>query len=176
MKLKKELTTNRDRRQQELDPQFPSDHTMNTAVNAVFSGILRRGYFQAVGWLESFTPFFSALVTAGMSEKDAWDSKILNYVKSVNEKIQQVHTLTKEPTPSAVIMGMFRATRMLNRYAELGFVSHPDVAMCLVVASLEREGKATEWITSELDSLGGVLGKAESTMKKLKGKNPEFFR
>ena len=73
-----------------------------------------------------------------MSEKDAWDSKILNYVKYVNEKIQQVRTLTKEPTPGSIIMGMFRANRMLDRYAELDFVSHLDVAMCLLVASLER--------------------------------------
>ena len=79
-----------------------------------------------------------------MSEKDAWDSKILNYVKYVNEKIQQVRTLTKEPTWGAKIMGMFCATRMLDRYAELDFVSYPDVALCLVVASLEREGKATK--------------------------------
>ena len=80
-------------------------------------------------------------------------------------------------------MGMLRATRILDRYAELDFGSHPDVTMCLMVASLEREGKATEWITSKLDSLRGVLGKAESTIasldvdiKKLKKKNPEFFR
>ena len=129
---------NQDWRQQELDIQFLSDQTMNTAVNTVFSDILCIGCFQALGWLESFTPFFSTLVAVDMSEKDVWVSKILNYVKSVNEKIQQVRTLTKEPTPGSIIMGMFRANRMLDRYAELDFVSHLDVAMCLLVASLER--------------------------------------
>ena len=56
---------------------------------------------------------------------------------------------------------------MLDHYAELDFVSQPDVAMCLVVVFLEREGKATKCTTSELNFPRGVLGKVESTVASL---------
>ena len=72
---------------------------------------------------------------------------------------------------------------MLDRYAELDFVSHPDVAMALVLAALNREGKSagealskaktTEKGLVEVDKRVSAL---ESDNSKLKSKNPQLFR
>ena len=182
-RLKKEVATNRDRRQRELNYEFPPDQTQTVMVHAVFSDILRRGYYQLCSWLDSFLPFNATLVKAGIPESVAWNEKILTYIKSVDEKVQQVRTVTKSPSPGAMVMGMFKATKMLDRYAELDFVSHPDVAMCLVVSSLEREGISAAVFQSQVDSVKKSISDAERSakrveddMKKLKTKNPELFR
>ena len=72
---------------------------------------------------------------------------------------------------------------MLDCYAKLDFVSHPDVARCFVVSSFEREGKLATVFQSQVDSVKKSISDAERSakrveddMKKLKTKNPELFR
>ena len=44
----------------------------------------------------------------------------------------------------AIIYGMLQATQLFEGYAVLGWISHPDVSLALVVASLQKDKKSAD--------------------------------
>ena len=180
---KKTLQTNLTRRQRELDLTFPPDQVGTVQTHAVFSEILQKGNHQAVTFLESLLPFHDTLVEAGIESKVGWNDQILTYVKAVGDRVHTVRTVLHEGTPASIMMGMFRATKMLERYAELDFVSHPDVAMALVLAALSREGKSAGAALTKAKAAEKLVGDCEKRVDalekdntKLKNKNPQLFK
>lgn len=47
--------------------------------HAVLSAILRRGYYQATGFLNSIMPFYKLLAMAGLPPAEDWGNKMLTY-------------------------------------------------------------------------------------------------
>ena len=182
-RYKKTLQSNMMQRQREINLVFPVDQPNTVQANSVFSEVLQKGHYQAVAFLESLLPFHDTLVEAGLDGKEGWNDQILTYVKAVGDRVHTARTLMKEGTPASIVMGMFKATRMLDRYAELDFVSHPDVAMALVLAALSREGKtATEAMrkAGNAERMAAAFDKRVSALEndntKLKTKNPQLFK
>ena len=134
------LSNNRNRHQAALDLRFPSDQPKHAKAHAVFSAILRLGYFQAVGFLESLLPFNKMMEQSGMSPGESW-KKCLTYARAVFTRIHEVRTVSTEHTAGSMLYGMMRVTRMLESYGELGWIRHPDVSSALVVAALQKDGK-----------------------------------
>jgi len=182
-RFKKLLQTNMMQRQRELDLVFPVDHPRTAQTHSVFSEILQKGNYQAVAFLESLLPFHDTLVEAGIESKTGWNDQILTYVKAVGDRVQTTRSILREGTPASMLMGMFRATKMLDRYVELDFVSHPDVAMALVLAALSREGKSAGEALSKAKAAEKTVGEydkrlaaLENDNSKLKSKNPQLFK
>ena len=182
-RYKKSLQTNMLRRQREIDLTFPQDQVNTVQSHAVFSEILQKGHHQAVTFLESLLPFHDTLLEAGIDSKSGWNDQILTYVKAVGDRVHTARTLLREGTPASMLMGMFRATKMLDRYAELDFVSHPDVAMALVLAALSREGKSAGEALAKARAAEKLVGEQERRLdalekdnSKLKNKNPQLFK
>jgi hypothetical protein len=61
-----------------------------------------------------------------------------------------------------MIYGMLRATQLLESFAELGWIRHPDVSSALVVASLQKEAKGLD------DALKGIANKTDQINKNKK--------
>ena len=135
------LSTNRERHQQSIDGRFPRDQPKHAKTNAVFSAMCRLGYFQAVGFLESLLPFHKMMHQAGLSDEEAW-TKCLTYARAVFARVYEVRTTSSQHTVGSMLYGMMRATQLLQGYGELGWIRHPDVSSALVVAALQKEGKA----------------------------------
>jgi len=133
------LRNNRDRTQQSINARFPSHEPKSARPNAVLSEILRMGYFQAVGFLQSLLPFSKMMTKAGLSPEVAW-TKCLTYALAVFERIHEVRTTALLHTPGSMLYGMMRATRLLQTYTEIGWIRHPDVSSALVMAALQRQG------------------------------------
>ena len=126
-----------------IDHHFPSDQTKTSQAHAVFSAILRLGYFQAVGFLESLLPFDKMMTDAGLNGEQSW-KKCLTYSCAVFARIYEVRTISADYTLGTMIHGMLAATQMLQAYGDLGWIRHPDVSSALVVASLQREGRSVQ--------------------------------
>ena len=135
------LSNNRERHQRSIDSRFPRDQPRHVRANAVFSAMARLGYFQAVGFLESLLPFHKMMNQAGLGEDEAW-TKCLTYARAVFARIFEVRTVASVHTVGSMLYGMMRATQLLQGYGELGWIRHPDVSSALVVAALQKEGKA----------------------------------
>ena len=69
--LKKRLADNLVRFQQAIDQEFPPDQVMHARSHAVLSAILRKGYYQANGFLNSIMPFYKLLAMAGLPPAEA---------------------------------------------------------------------------------------------------------
>ena len=110
-------------------------------TNAVFSAILRLGYFQAVGFLESLLPFCKMMTQAGLSEAEAW-LKCLTYARAVFTRVHKVRTMASVYSVGSMLFGMMRSTVLLQAYGDLGWIRYPDVLLALVVAALQKEDKA----------------------------------
>ena len=110
-------------------------------TNAVFSAILRLGYFQAVGFLEYLLLFCKITTQAGLSEAEAW-LKCLTYARAVFTRVHKVHTMASVHSVGSMLFGMMRSTVLLQAYGKLGWIRHPDVSLALVIAALQKEGKA----------------------------------
>jgi hypothetical protein len=134
------LANNRDQHQTAIDMRFPSDQPKTAKAHAVCSTILRMGYFQAVGFLESILPFSKMMTDASLTNEVAW-AKCLTYCRDVFKRIQEVRTVSSDYTLGSMIHGMMVATKMLGSYGELGWIRHPDVSSALVMAWLQRDGK-----------------------------------
>ena len=81
------------------------------------------------------------MTQAGLSEAEAW-LKCLTYARAVFTHVHEVHTVSSVHSVGSMLFGMMRSTVLLQAYGELGWIRHPDVSSALVVAALQKEGKA----------------------------------
>ena len=174
----KKLASNRTQFQTAIDIRFPPDKAAHLKTNAVCSHILRLGYFQAVGFLQSILPFDRMMTGAGLSSSESWN-KCLTYVKAVFTRIFKVHTVSEYKSLGSMIYGMMRATYLLESYTEMGWIRHSDVSSALVVTSLQREGWGTSASTSTaqkhaIDKNKEEIGKLYRELTGLKNKNPSW--
>ena len=72
---------------------------------------------------------------AGLGDEEL-RHKVLTYSKAVLARMYEVRTVSSVKTLGAMIHGMLRSTELLEAYAELGWIRHPDVSLALLVASL----------------------------------------
>jgi len=163
------LKINRDRVQESIDARFPRNKSNHTKVNAVLSDILRLGYFQAVGFLESLLPFNKMMRQAGLSEEEAW-GKCLTYAGAVFTRIYEVRTVASVRTIGSMLYGMMRATRLLQSYSELGWIRHPDVSSALVVAALQKDGRSRSEDLAKLKLKDPQVGTNKNDIAALKSR------
>jgi hypothetical protein len=150
------LIENLSQHQASIDEDFPPDQAMHARTNAIFSAILRKGNHQALGLLESVSPLYRLLTGAGLTAELSW-SKVLTYLKTVFDQVQKVRSITREPTPHAMIFGMMKATEMLEDYGHLEWIRHPDVSSALVISALQRDGKTVDSAVKEIrDQLASI--------------------
>ena len=176
----RKLETKRDQCQHSIDIKFPPDQTRHSKTHAVCSHILRKGYFQAIGFLESIHPFYLMMKTAGLTGPEAW-GKCLTYSKALFLHIHEVHTVGDEKTAGTMIYGMLLATQLLEAYSEVGWIRHPDVSSALVVASLKREGNVVKAAIAQLGMDKELIHKNKKAIdtllaehRNLKAKNPNW--
>ena len=162
------LSTNRERRQTAINSRFPPDQPKHTKSHAICSEILRKGYFQAVGLVESMLPFYKMMTGAGLGSKEAWDNKECTYLKAVFRRVYEVRTVSTKQSIGAMIYGMLRATNLLDDYTALDWIRHPDVSSALVVASLQREGKQLTTVVSEFRQDKATIKKNKDGVESLK--------
>jgi hypothetical protein len=160
------LKANRDQHQNTLDTRFPPDQTNHAPTHAVLSHLLREGYFQAVGFLDSLLPFNKMMTGASLGTAAAWN-KCLTYAKAVFKRVNDVRTTSTDHTSGAMLYGMLRATQLLSGYGDLGWIRHPDVSSALVVASLQKEGTA-------IAAVAKSAKEANDRIKTLERKNPSW--
>ena len=55
-----------------------------------------------------------------------------------------MRTVSADKTLEAIIYRMLQATQLLEGFAELGWIHHPDVSSALVVAPLQKDGKSID--------------------------------
>ena len=163
------LKINRDRVQESIDARFPRNKSNHTKINAVLSDILRLGYFQAVGFLESLLPFNKMMRQAGLSEEEAW-GKCLTYAGAVFTRIYEVRTVASVRTIGSMLYGMMRATKLLQSYGELGWIRHPDVSSALVVAALQKDGRSRSEDLAKLKLKDPQVGTNKNDITALKDK------
>ena len=72
---------------------------------------MRKGYFQAIGFLESVHLFYLMTKTVEMMGSEAW-AKCLAYSKALFLRIHKVCTVGDEKTPGTMIYGMLLATQL----------------------------------------------------------------
>ena len=135
------LVANRSQFQVAIDNRYPPGVSRHVKTHAVCSYILRHGYFQAVGFLESLMPFQKMMTGAGLTSIESW-KKCLTYSKAIFNRIHDVRTLSSDRTSGSMLYGMLFATELLGLFATLGWIRHPDISSALVVASLQKEGGA----------------------------------
>ena len=176
------LEVNRGRHQEAIDGRFPPDQPQQAKAHAVFSAILRRGYFQATGFINSISPFYRMMIGATIPGDEAWDVKTLTYSKAVFENVETVRTVSSERTAASMILGMMRATDLLDSYQKVGWLRHPDVNLALVLSALQDKGRKPsdpeKKFTSELKQIKDnkkQLDKHDKMWKKLEAKKPELF-
>jgi hypothetical protein len=179
--LKRRLRENMPKHQSAIDAAYPPDQPQHSRSNAIFSDILRRGFYQADGFLEAIVPFYNLMTGANAGAKDAWDNKMLTFVLEVWERVQAVRTVTSESTSASMIFGIMKATDLLDRYSELGWIRHPDVSSALVIASLQRDGKGNKSSADKLGELATAVATNKTAwtdikeeLKQLKRKNPTW--
>ena len=69
---KTKLERNYSRNQRSIDTEFPRSQAKHARANAVFTAINREGYLQAIGFIESLSPFSKMMTEAGLDEVEAW--------------------------------------------------------------------------------------------------------
>ena len=146
----KTLEGNQRQGQAAIDARFPPDQRSNVKVHAVLSYILRKGYFQAVGFVESILPFHRMLTGAQIDSGTAWD-RVLGYTKAVFDRVHEVRTTSLDRTQGGMIYGMLLATQLLEGYALLGWIRHPDVSSSLVISALKRDGNQSASVAKKLE-------------------------
>ena len=146
----KTLESNQRQGQAAIDARFPPERQANAKVHAVLSFILRKGYYQAVGFLESVLPFNRMMTGAQISTDTAWD-RVLGYTKAVVERIHEVRTVTMDRTQGGMIYGMLLACQLLEGYALLGWIRHPDVSSSLVISVLKKDGSQSAQVSKKLE-------------------------
>lgn len=178
--MKLSLQQNRDHVQAAIDQRFPPDQRNHVMANSIASYILRQGYFQSTGFVDSIMPFYKLMTEAGLSNSEAW-AKCLTYAKAVFKRIFDVRKLSLIKTLGGMIYGMLKSTTLLEGYAVLGWIRHPDVSSALVLASLQKEGRAVndnmKKLKGDLTQVGtntADIAKLVKELKQLKIKNPTW--
>ena len=169
------LSNNRERHQRSIDARFPRDQPKHVKPNAVFSALLRLGYFQAVGFLESLLPFHKMMTDAGLGVEEAW-GKCLTYARAVFARIYEVRTVASVHTAGSMLYGMMRSTQMLQAYGELGWIRHPDVSSALVVAALQKEGKAVTEALAKAKAKDPQVATNKSNISSLENRFKELLK
>ena len=114
------LSTNQDTHQQAIDEEFPPDQVFHAKINVILSAILRKGYSQTVGFLDSLVPFYKLLTGVGMSVSEAWENMILTYAMPVFACVHRVRTITRKRKTHTRLFGVMRATELLEEYTKAG--------------------------------------------------------
>ena len=158
--MKKRLTQNLDQYQQAIDQEFPPDQTLHARTHAVFSAIVRRGYYQATSFINSITPFYKLLTAAGLTTAEAWGNKMLTYAMSIFETTHKARTLMSEGTTSTFLFGIMKATVMLDEYVKAEWIKHPAISATMVLASLQKDGKGKS-------AVAGIVAEHTTTLVQL---------
>ena len=115
--LKKQLSDNLATYQESIDVEFPPEQSRNARSHAVFSAIVRRGYYQAIGFLNAIMPFYKLLAMAGLPATEACGKKMLTFTMSIFETTHRVRTITSEGAAHTMLFRIMRATKLLDEYA-----------------------------------------------------------
>jgi hypothetical protein len=174
------LEHNRDKFQAGIDMMFPPDHPGQAKTNAVFSHVLRKGYSQAKSFLESLMPFSKMMTQAGLSEEEGWQ-KVLTYVTAVCKRVKEVRTTVNIKHDGARLYGMLLSLDLLDAFSDLDWIRHPDVSSALVVAALQKDGKAVQEAlallakhVTQINTNKNKTYQLETELKNLKRLNPNL--
>ena len=88
--LKKQLSDNLATCQESIDIEFPPDQLRHTRTHTIFSTIIWRGYFQAIGFLNAIVLFYKMLTMAGLSTTEAWGNKMPTFAMFIFETTHRV--------------------------------------------------------------------------------------
>ena len=130
---------------------------------------MRKGYYQAVGFIESILPFYRMLTGAQIDGATAWD-RVLGYTKAVFVRIHEVRTQSMDRTQGAMIYGQLLATQLLEGYALLGWIRHPDVSSSLVISALKKDAGQTATMAKKLDDGLKIMKANQAAIEKLQNK------
>ena len=70
-----------------------------------------------------------------------------------------------------MLYGMLLSSELLEAFAALGWIGHPNVSSALVVASLQKEGDALKEATKGLEELSVLVKANQAVLKNLKKNN-----
>ncbi|EJK62693.1 hypothetical protein THAOC_16684 [Thalassiosira oceanica] len=122
---KKDLAKVMSRFQKDINSVYPRSRSKTAvASNAVLSDILLRGNSHAVGFIESWMPFYRFLAKSGMSKGDAWDT-VLAY-RSLNnhvfwdlaENVAVLREIGHEGTDGEKLFAIIKCAAELDEYAQ----------------------------------------------------------
>ena len=131
-----------------MDVEFLPDQPQHAQSHPVFSAIIRRGYYQAIGFLNAIMPFCKLLALAGLPDTKAWGNKMLTFTMSIFETTNRVRTITSEGAAYTMLFGIIRTTELLDEYANAEWVKHLSVSAAMVLASLQKDGKGKSAVAS----------------------------
>ena len=84
--------------------------------------------------------------------------------------------LSSVHTAGSMLYGMMRSTQMLQAYGELGWIRHPDVSSALVVAALQKVGKAVTDALAKAKAKDPQIATNKSNISSLENKFKELLR
>ena len=119
--------------------------------------------------MESILPFNRMLTGAQIEGATAWD-RVLGYTKAVFSRIHEVRTVSMDRTQGAMIYGMLLATQLLEGYALLGWIRHPDVSSSLVISALKKDAGQAAAMAKKLDEGLKAVKANQSAIEKLQAK------
>ena len=103
-----------------------------------------------MGFVESVLPFNRMMTGAQIAVDTAWD-RVLGYAKAVFARIHEVRTVSMDRTQGGMIYGMLLSCQLLEGYALLGWIRHPDVSSSLVISALKKDGTQAGQTAKKLD-------------------------
>ena len=165
----KTLENNQRQGQAAIDARFPPDQLHHTKIHAVLSHIMRKGYYQAVGFVESILPFYRMLTGAQIDGTTAWE-RVLGYTKAVFTRIHEVRTQSMDRTQGAMIYGMLLSTQLLEGYALLGWIRHPDVSSSLVISALKKDAGQAANMAKKLEDGLKIVKANQGAIEKLQSR------
>ena len=130
---------------------------------------MREGYYQAVGFVESILFFYRMLTGAQIEGATAWD-RVLGYTKAVFSRIHEMRTVSMDRTQGAMVYGMLLSTQLLEGYALLGWIRHPDVSSSLVIAALKKDAGHTATMAKKLEDGLKMMKANQAAIEKLQNK------
>ena len=113
--LKKQPSDNLATYQESIDATFPRDQSLHDQSHAIFSVIIRRGYYRAIGFLNNIMPFYKLFTIVGLSAMEAWGNKMLTFTMSIFEITHQVRTITLEGAAHTMLFGITKATKLSDK-------------------------------------------------------------
>ena len=120
------------------------------------------------------------MTNAGLGTAEAW-KKVLTYATAVFKRVHAVRTITSVMTDGARLFGMLKSIDLLDAFSKAEWIRHPDLSSALVIAALQKDGKAVQEAMALLNKHVGTISsnktkinKLEQELKDLKGKNPSW--